>query len=119
MAMSIRSYDRARDADPKTIRRKVREGVIRRDGAGRINPAQADAAWASTRRASRMGQHQTDEAGVHAATAKIAVAAAKLRLLTARYEAMRERYFERGEAIRPRRDMPRCSRRRTTSGPRS
>jgi len=97
--MSIRAYAASRHADRTVIRRKIREGVIALDGNGQIDPDQADRAWASTRRASRMGQHQDGEAGANAATAKIAVAAARLRLATAKFTTMKERYADRAEAI--------------------
>ena len=65
----------------------------------RIDPEQADASWASTRRASRLGQHLDDDVGQRSARAKIAVTLAKLRLLRQRLETMRERYVVRAEAI--------------------
>jgi len=97
--MSLRQYALTRRADRRTLMTKVREGVIQRDANGRIDPEQADAAWASTRRASRLGQHQDGEAGVRSARAKIAVAMAKLRLVKEEFEEERERYVDRAEAI--------------------
>lgn len=98
-SMSIRGYAAARAVDRKTIRAKIREGVIVLDAAGRIDSEQADAAWASTRRASRLGQHQNGEAGTHSAVAKIAVAAAKLQLATAKFETANARYADRQQAV--------------------
>lgn len=99
MGMSIRAYAESRRADRAAIRRKIREGVIRLDGNGRIDPDQADTAWASTRRASRLGQHQTSDLGQRSARAKVAVTAAKLRLIRNRYEKMKDRYVDRAEAV--------------------
>ncbi len=99
-SMSIRAYSASRAADRKSIRRKIADGTIVLDKNGRIDPEQADAAWASTRRASRMGQYQNGEAGAHSAVAKVAVAAAKLQLATAKFETANARYHDRAEAIR-------------------
>lgn len=94
--MSVKGYARARGADPKTIRRKIAEGVIARDADGLIDPEQADAAWASTRQAPR--QHINGEAGAQAATARIAAAASKLRLMQQRFEQEDGRYTDRAAA---------------------
>jgi hypothetical protein len=82
------------------IRRAIDAGLIVLDAEGQIDEGQADAAWGSTRRASRLGQHQNGEAGVRAAKAKVAVTLAKLRLLKQRLETTRERYVDRAEALR-------------------
>jgi hypothetical protein len=100
MGMSVKGYARSVGADPKSIRRAIAAGIIRRDADGLIDPDQADSAWASTRRASRLGQHHNGEAGAHAAAAKIAASAAQLQLATAKFNAMNERFFDRGEASR-------------------
>jgi hypothetical protein len=97
--VTLNRYARSRGADPKAIRRAIDAGIIQRDGDGRIDPTQADAAWASTRRASRMAQHQHDDTGRRSAKAKIAVTLAKLRLIKQRVEMMRERFVDRVEAV--------------------
>jgi hypothetical protein len=56
-SMSIRAYSTSRRADRKSIRRAIAAGVIVLDEEGRIDSNQADRAWASTRRASRLGQY--------------------------------------------------------------
>jgi hypothetical protein len=97
--MSIRAYAREAGADERAIRRAIESGIIELDDQGRVDPVQADRAWRSTRRASRLGQNQIDDAGTRSARAKIAVAIAKLRALRASYEAERDRYVDRAEAI--------------------
>ncbi|SEP47898.1 hypothetical protein SAMN02990966_06928 [Rhodospirillales bacterium URHD0017] len=97
--MSIRAYSATRGADRTTIRRKIAEGVIQLDSDGLIDEQQADSAWAITRRASRMGVDQNGDAGIRSAQAKVAVTLAKLRLTKQRYQAMRERYVDRAEAV--------------------
>ena len=99
MGMSIKGYARLRGVDPKAIRRAIATGVITVDGNGKLDVAQADRAWASTRRASRMGQHQHSDAGTRSARSKIVVALAKLRLAKQRYETMRELYVDREAAL--------------------
>jgi hypothetical protein len=98
MGMSMRSYARSRNADERAVRRAVADGIIHLVD-GRVDPEQADAAWASTRRASRMGARQLDDAGVRSARSKIAVKIAQFRMLRDRYEAARERYIDRAEFI--------------------
>jgi hypothetical protein len=97
--MSVRAYARARGADDHAVRRAVAAGIIQRDADGKIDEAQADAAWASVRRASRLGANQLDDAGRRSARAKIAVAVAKFRFVKERYETARERYIDRAEFI--------------------
>jgi hypothetical protein len=99
VAMSLRGYARARGADEHAIRRAVADGIIALDDNGQLDVEQADRAWASTRRASRLGARQVDEAGVRSARAKIAVAIAKFRFVKERYDAARERYIDRAEFI--------------------
>jgi hypothetical protein len=96
--VSITAYAASRNADRQAIRRAINNGVITLVD-GRIDPDQADAAWASTRRASRLGHHQNDEAGRRSAMSKIAVTLAKLRLVKQKYETLRERYVDRAEAV--------------------
>ena len=50
--MSQTAYAVARGADRQAVRRAVAAGIIKLDADGRIDPEQADAAWASTLRAS-------------------------------------------------------------------
>src|SRR5215471_18728545 len=99
MSMSIKGYARLRGVDPKAIRRAIATGVITVDGNGKLDVAQADRAWASTRRASRMGRYQHSDAGTRSARSKIVVALAKLRLAKQRYETMRELYVDREAAL--------------------
>jgi hypothetical protein len=97
--MSLRGYARARGADEHAIRRAVADGIIALDAEGKIDPDQADAAWASTRRASRLGVRQLDDAGVRSARSKIAMKLAQFRMLRERFEQERERYIDRAEFI--------------------
>lgn len=100
MGTPTKTYARSRGVDPKAVRRGIAEGVIAVDDNGQIaDVEQADAAWLSTRRGSRLGQRQVDEAGVQSATAKAAVAAAALRLKTAKFETVSARYVDRQEAV--------------------
>jgi hypothetical protein len=99
MGMSIRRYAASRGSDPKTIRRKIAEGVIVRDADGLIDPHPADESWNVARRASRLGQHQDDDAGRRSARAKVAVTMSKLRLLKEDFETQKERYLDRAEVI--------------------
>ena len=99
VAMSLRGYARARGADEHAIRRAVADGIIALDAEGKIDPDQADAAWASTRRASRLGVRQLDDAGVRSARSKIAMKLAQFRMLRERFEQERERYIDRAEFI--------------------
>jgi hypothetical protein len=89
VAMSIKGYARSRHADLKAIRRAIAAGIIKRDADGKIDPEQADSSWGATRRASRLGQHQHDDAGTRSALGKVALAAAKLRLARQRFETAR------------------------------
>jgi hypothetical protein len=98
-SMPLKAYARSRHADPKSIRRAIAAGLTQRDAEGLIDPEQADSAWASTRRASRMGQHGQDDAGTRSAKATIAVTRAKLRLLKQRLDIMRERYVDQADAV--------------------
>jgi hypothetical protein len=99
MGMPLKTYARLIGCDPKAVRRAVAAGFVVRDADGLIDPQQA-AAWASTRQASRLGQHQNGEAGAHAAAAKIAAAAAKLRLAKHRFDEEKGRFVDRVDALR-------------------
>jgi hypothetical protein len=96
--MSIKSYAASRGSDPQAIRRAVSRGIVKLVD-GKVDPEQADASWASVRRASRLGQYQHDEVGERAARAKIAVTLGRLRLIKQRLDIARERYVDRSEAI--------------------
>jgi hypothetical protein len=95
--MSVAAYARARDADEETVRHQIRIGVIARPISGRIDVAQADAAWARIRR-SRITVQQ-DDAGRRSAEAKMAGLATKLRLARDQLEGARERYINRLDAV--------------------
>jgi hypothetical protein len=95
--MSIAQYAKTRGADRKSIRRQIQKGVITLLN-GRIDPEQADASWGRIRRA-RIAVQDSDD-GKRSANAKIAAAVAKLRLAKDRFEAARERYVDRDEAVR-------------------
>src|SRR5580704_13654496 len=98
--MSIRAYAKSRGTDPHAIRRAIAAGIIQRDAFGLINVEQADRSWSSTRRASRLGQHQNGDTGTRSAQAKVALAVARLREAKRRLDAQRARYVDRAEAIR-------------------
>jgi hypothetical protein len=98
--MSARSYGRLRGADPRAIRRAISSGVIKRNADGLLDSEEADRSWASTRRASRLAQHQHDDAGTRSAQSKVALAVARLREARRRFEAQRAKYVDRDEAIR-------------------
>lgn len=97
--MSIRGYARSRHADPHAIRRAVQAGIIQLDDDGRVDAEEADRAWASTRRSSRLARHAHNGEGVRSAQAKVALAVARLREARRRFEAQRARYVDRAEAV--------------------
>jgi hypothetical protein len=96
--VTLEEYARTRGVARRAIQFQVEKGVIEVVD-GRIDPAQADASWGAIRRASRLGQHQRNEAGERSAKAKVAVTLAKLRLSKQRFETVRDRYVDRAEAI--------------------
>lgn len=95
--VSLAHYARTRGIDESAIRQQIRKGVIKRIH-GLIDEAQADEAWAAVRRAQMAAQD--NEGGRRSAHAKIVGAVADLRLDKDRFEARRERYVDRTEAIR-------------------
>jgi hypothetical protein len=95
--VSLAHYARTRGIDESAIRQQIRKGVIKRIH-GLIDEAQADEAWAAIRRAQMAAQN--DDGGRRSAHAKIVGAVADLRLDKDRFEARRERYVDRAEAIR-------------------
>jgi len=94
--MSLRGYARARGVALRAIQQQVEAGTIKLVN-GRVDPVQADASWGLIRRA-RL-EVQDDDAGRRSARAKVAVATAKLRLLKEDFEAAKERYVDRAEAV--------------------
>jgi hypothetical protein len=104
--MTIVEYAKARSVSDETIRHQINLGKIRRVARGRIDPAQADAAWYRVRRAPGSGRPPQGEArvrvrhddqGRRAAEAKIVAGFAKLRLAKDRLEQAREQYLNRKE----------------------
>jgi len=93
------AYARSRKADKKQVQRAVASGLIKLDAEGRLDPAQADAAWHVTRGASRMGRNLSDDSGVKAAQAKIAFERAKVTEAQENLKTLMTRYAERGEAL--------------------
>ncbi len=103
-SMSIGEYAKARNVSDETIRHQINLGNIRRVARGRIDPAQADAAWYRVRRAPGSGRPprgetrisiQHDDQGRRSAEAKIVAGLAKLRLAKDRLEQAREQYLVR------------------------
>jgi hypothetical protein len=104
--MSIREYSRTRRADRNSVRHAIATGLIVVDDDGRI------AAWrprCPVRPCGSPSGQDTGRAGWspssrrpapdRSAKAKVAITLAKLRLVKQRFDAMRERYVDRAEAV--------------------
>ena len=100
MAMSIRGYAKARGAAPKSVRRAVQKRLIVLDAEGRIDPEQADATWGRLRRIREIDSEKAQEESRRNTSARIAAAAAKLRLAKSRFDAEQERYVDRVAALK-------------------
>jgi hypothetical protein len=100
MNMSIRGFAKSRGVAPKTIRRAVQKRLIVLDANGQIDPAQADATWGRLRRVREIEGERANEDSRRNTSARIAAAAAKLRLAKHRFDGERERYVDRVDAMR-------------------
>ena len=91
--MTIRGYARARHASEGTIRYHVRAGAIRlRDG--KVDPQQADSAWARRRH-----NRPSRDPGSQAAAARLRKMRAKLALARDQAAKLDDKYAERSVAV--------------------
>jgi hypothetical protein len=100
MGMSIRGYAKARGAAAKSVRRAVQKRLIVLDPEGKIDPEQADATWGRLRRVREIDSEKAHEESRRNTSAKIAAAAAKLRLAKHQFDADQARYVHRVDALR-------------------
>ena len=90
-------YCARRGVSTRALRYQISQGVVAVDHRGRIDPAQADAAWPRQRR--ERGGRQDGEDGRRNTQAKVLATLATLRLAQDRLADQRERYIGRAAAI--------------------
>ena len=93
--MSIRAYAKSRAASEGTIRYHIRAGVIRLLDR-KIDPEQADAAWARRRHSNRLDR----DPGAQAASGKLRRLRVRLELARDQVAKLDDEYAERSAAIR-------------------
>jgi len=98
--MSIRGYAKARGVSHTAILRAINKRIITTDGEGKIDPEQADATWGRVRKVREIDHEKADAESRRNASAKIAAAAAKLRLAKHRFDGEQSRYVDRVDALR-------------------
>jgi hypothetical protein len=98
--MSLRGYAKARGVSHSTIHRAIEKRIIVPTADGRVDVEQADATWGRLRRATEVDTEKADSESRRNATARIAAAAAKLRLAKQRFDAESSRYVDRVEALK-------------------
>jgi hypothetical protein len=99
-SMSIRGFAKARNVAPKTIRYAIGKRLILLNSDGRIDPEQADATWGRLRRVREIDTEKQHEESRRNTTARIAAAAAKLRLAKQHLDSEQARYVDRVDALR-------------------
>jgi hypothetical protein len=98
--MSVRGYAKSRGVSHSTILRAVGKRIIVLDAEGRVDPEQADATWGQLRRVAEVDEEKADNESRRNASARIAAAAAKLRLAKHRFDGEQSRYVDRVEALK-------------------
>jgi hypothetical protein len=98
--MTLRGYAKARGVAHTTIMRAVEKRLIVLDAEGKVDPAQADATWGQLRRVREVDSEKQEAESRRNTSAKIAAAAAKLRLAKHRYDDEKGRYVDRVDALR-------------------
>jgi len=98
--MGLREYARSRGVSHSTIHRAIQKRVIVLDAEGRIDPVQADATWGQIRRTREVDTEKADAESRRNASAKVAAAAAKLRLAKHRFDGEQSRYVDRVDALK-------------------
>jgi hypothetical protein len=98
--MSVRGYAKARGVAHTTILKAIEKRLIVTDGDGKVDPEQADATWGKLRRAREIDSDKADAESRRNATARIAAAAAKLRLAKQHLDGDQARYVDRVEALK-------------------
>jgi phosphoenolpyruvate-protein kinase (PTS system EI component) len=98
--MSVRGYAKSRGVAHTTILKAIGKRIIVTDSDGKVDPDQADATWGRLRRVVEIDSEKQNEESRRNATARIAAAAAKLRLAKQHYDAEQARYVDRVEALK-------------------
>jgi hypothetical protein len=98
--MSVRGYAKSRGVAHTTILRAIVKRTIVLDAAGMVDPAQADASWGKLRRAREIDGDKASAESVRNTTARIAAAAAKLRLAKQHLDTEQLRYVDRVDALK-------------------
>ena len=98
--MTLRGYAKARGVSHSTIHRAVEKRLIVLDAEGRVDPAQADATWGQLRRVREVDSEKQEAESRRNTSARVAAAAAKLRLAKHRFDDEKGRYVERVDALR-------------------
>jgi hypothetical protein len=100
MGMSIRGYAKARGVAPKTVRYAIAKRLIVLDADGKVDVEQADSTWGRLRRVREVNTEKQHEESQRNTSARIAAAAAKLRLAKLRFDAEQSRYVDRVAALK-------------------
>lgn len=98
--MTLRGYAKARGVSHSTIIRAVEKRLIVLDAEGRVDPAQADATWGQLRRVREVDSEKQEAESRRNTSAKVAAAAAKLRLAKLKFDSEKARYVDRVDALR-------------------
>ena len=98
--MTLRGYAKMRGVSHSTIHRAVEKRLIVLDAEGKVDPAQADATWGQLRRVREVDSEKQEAESRRNTSAKIAAAAAKLRLAKAHFDTEKGRYVDRVDALR-------------------
>lgn len=98
--MTLRGYAKARGVSHSTIHRAVEKRLIVLDSEGKVDPEQADATWGQLRRVREVDSEKQEAESRRNTSAKIAAAAAKLRLAKAHFDTEKGRYVDRVDALR-------------------
>jgi hypothetical protein len=98
--MSLRGYAKARGVSHTTIMRAVEKRIIVLTDDARVDVEQADAGWGRVRRVREVDGEKATEESRRNTSAKIAAAAAKLRLAKHNFDGEQGRYVDRVEALK-------------------
>lgn len=98
--MSVRGYAKSRGVAHTTILKAVAARKIVLDAAGMIDPAQADATWGALRKSREISSEKQSDESRRNTTARIAAAAAKLRLAKQQLDGDQARYVDRVEVLK-------------------
>lgn len=98
--MTVRGYAKSRGVSHSTILRAVSKRIIVLDSEGRVDAEQADATWGKLRRHTEIDTEKADAESRRNTSARVAAAAAKLRLAKHRFDGEAARYVDRVEALK-------------------